>query len=345
MGHANVSIIVPVYNSERYLKQCLDSLVNQTMQEIEIICVNDGSTDNSLQIIMNYAEKDNRIKIIDKENEGQGAARKTGLKQANGEYISFVDSDDWLKLDSYEKLHKNAISNRSDIVMFDINRYDENKNKYTYFDGCNVSKYLDNENIVYNEFIFDYTNIKPFLLNKSFSPCAKIYKNKFLKCYDDFYFPKHTIYEDVPFHVQILLRAKKISYYPEMLYIYRISNVNSSTARSSISTKKVFDIFTVVNKVEDILIDHKKIQEFKYEFFTFKIVQLIQWLNKCNVTLKNEFFEQVKANFEKMSLEDDEINVLNPKIMEKYQNIRNSRSYEDFVMLDGSITESVMMKK
>ena len=93
MNNPKISVIIPVYNVEKYLSECLDSVISQTLKDIEIICVNDGSTDNSLQILKEYASKDTRIKIIDKENEGQGYARKVGLDVANGEYILFCDSD------------------------------------------------------------------------------------------------------------------------------------------------------------------------------------------------------------------------------------------------------------
>ena len=100
-----ISIIVPVYNTEPYLEQCLDSIINQTLEDIEIICVNDGSTDNSLSVLEEYASKDNRIKIINQENEGPGFARNNGLKSVNGEYVLFVDSDDWIELNTCEALY------------------------------------------------------------------------------------------------------------------------------------------------------------------------------------------------------------------------------------------------
>ncbi len=103
-----VSIIVPVYNTEKYLRKCLISLVNQTLHDIEIICVNDGSTDNSLAVLNEFAKKDARIKVIDKENEGQSAARNLAIQQAQGEFLGFVDSDDWVDLKYFEELYNTA---------------------------------------------------------------------------------------------------------------------------------------------------------------------------------------------------------------------------------------------
>ena len=106
MNIPKISVIVPVYNVEKYLSECLDSIINQTLKDIEVICVNDGSTDSSLSILQDYASKDDRIKIIDKKNEGLGYTRKVGLDNAIGDYILFCDSDDkYISDDVFEKLY------------------------------------------------------------------------------------------------------------------------------------------------------------------------------------------------------------------------------------------------
>ena len=112
-----VSVIIPIYNTEKYLKKCLNSLIHQTLSDIEIICVNDGSTDKSIDILRNFASQDHRIKIIEQENKKQGAARNAGMKIAQGEYIGFVDSDDWVDLDYFEKLYISAIKHKADISL------------------------------------------------------------------------------------------------------------------------------------------------------------------------------------------------------------------------------------
>jgi len=306
MNKIEVSIIIPVYNVEKYLSQCLDSIINQTLKEIEIICVNDGSTDSSPQILEEYALKDERIKIIKQENNGVGASRKAGLEFANGEYIAFVDSDDWVELDTYEKLYKNAISNNSDVVMYDTKRYDENKDEYSYYEGFDIANHLNDSNIDFNRFIFNYKDIKPFFLNRSFSAWSKIYKSEFLKGYDDFYFPKNVSCEDVPFHVQVLLRAKRISFLNEKLYNYRTSNINSEMNYFR-KSRKVFDIFTIVDKVKQILIENDKMNEFRFQFNTFIIHQLINWFDKCDYAYKQEFFNRIKPYFTSNDLKDNEI--------------------------------------
>lgn len=122
-----VSVIVPVYNVEKYLKEAMDCIINQTLKEIEIICVDDGSTDSSLDILNKYADKDNRIIILEQENQGAGVARNTGLDIARGEYLSFLDPDDFFELTLLEEFYEKAISCDADIVVCGLNTYDETK--------------------------------------------------------------------------------------------------------------------------------------------------------------------------------------------------------------------------
>lgn len=124
-----VSVIVPVYNVEKYLARCLDSLVAQTLEDLEIICVNDGSTDNSADILAKYAEKDDRITIITQSNAGISEARNVGMKKATGEFVGFVDSDDFIEKDFYEKLYTSAIKNNADIACSSVIRENEKKKK------------------------------------------------------------------------------------------------------------------------------------------------------------------------------------------------------------------------
>ena len=118
-----VSVLVPIYNVEKFLPECLDSLVNQTLKDIEIICINDGSTDRSPQIIQEYAKKDKRIKVINKKNSGYGDSMNQGLKKAKGEYIGIVESDDFIDLDAFEKFYKIAKKYDCDVVKSNFYEY------------------------------------------------------------------------------------------------------------------------------------------------------------------------------------------------------------------------------
>jgi glycosyltransferase involved in cell wall biosynthesis len=125
-----VSVIMPVYNVENYLRQCLDSVINQTLRDIEIICIDDQSTDGSLGILKDYAAIDPRIRIITQKNAGAGAARNTGLKVAKGEYLSFLDSDDFFELDMLEKAYHACSTNNLDFVVFRSDKFDNDSKTY-----------------------------------------------------------------------------------------------------------------------------------------------------------------------------------------------------------------------
>ena len=182
-----VSVIIPVYNAEKYLRQCLDSVVNQTYKNLEIICVNDGSTDNSSEILKEYASKDDRIILINQNNQGNGCARNVGLSRVSGEYISFIDSDDFILQNTYASVISLMIKDNLDILMF---------GHFDYIDGeCRKSFTNDIFNKFKNKKISKENLIQYFLLGV----WNKIFKSSFLKD-NNIFFPKDfNIAEDAIF--------------------------------------------------------------------------------------------------------------------------------------------------
>lgn len=212
-----VSIIVPVYNVEKYLEKCLESLIDQTLKDIEIICVNDGSTDNSLGILKNFANKDSRIKIIDKQNEGVSVARNTGIEVATGQYLMFVDSDDYLIENACEKALNTIEQEDSDICIF--GHYDlVNENKIISHKTNDLMKIKD-------------LKIKENLVEHSIYIWDKIYRTEFIKS-NHIKFPLGLkTAEDVIFCLLCLFNDAKYSTLAKPLYVYRIdTNGNSATS-------------------------------------------------------------------------------------------------------------------
>jgi len=205
-----VSIIIPVYNTEKYLNKCLDSLINQTLENIEIICVDDGSSDNSLEILNKYAFGDSRIKVISQANKKQGSARNAGIKIAKGNYIGFVDSDDYVASDYFEKLYKIALNNNSDIACGSIVRVREHKQKYRllYEDKKCVTK-LEEKLKTCTSIGQDY----------SWNVWNKIYKKSFL-LEKNIWFDESVYFEDVNFTIKALYHAKSVVSVPNTNYYY-----------------------------------------------------------------------------------------------------------------------------
>lgn len=282
-----ISVIIPVYNVENYLNECLDSVYNQKFKDIEIICVNDGSTDNSLEILQNYAKKDSRIKIITQENHGLGHARNTGLKHATGEYVLFVDSDDILCENALEELYNHVSLNDSDVVIFNFFRYNGNVYAPTGIFSDNISE--KGNMIDYTKCTFDYKAIKEYVMYDYFAVWFKMYKKEFLDKYE-LIFPVGIAYEDVLFQVKSFIYADKISFLPKHLYSYRTANSNSLTSDGS----KIFDIVTVVDSVEEFLKEMSLYDDFEFEFLMFKIMH---YEYKIIVSRGTDYFDFVKKEF------------------------------------------------
>ena len=272
---SKVSVIIPVYNTEKYLKKCLNSIINQTLKDIEIIIVNDGSTDNSLNICNEFVKKDERIKLINKENEGLSAARNTGLKLATGEYIGFVDSDDWLSLDFYEKLYENASQNDADIAYGDIVRK-SNKIHKLRRNLTEIAVFTDNLDKIYN--------IKNLSLGCVWD---KIYRKSLLDN-NNLEFEKGVYYEDGRFLVQAIYYANKIVSVPNIYYYYFInpkSIVKSQRTQKKIDDKIMCRIF-ILNFLAD-----KKIKLKKGEFLT--VIYKIRLFGLTLFVIKEDNFVKV----------------------------------------------------
>lgn len=208
-----ISVIVPVYNVEKYLSQCLDSIIHQTYKNLEIILVDDGSTDFSGLICDNYSQKDKRIKIIHKCQGGLSDARNAGLKIATGEYISFIDSDDFIDKNMYSILINNTQKYNSDIVWF---------NYYNYYS----KKHFINSSIIKNNDLYDLSSSDKIKFAKNLfyqykmdaHVWAKLYKRSI---FNNIKFPYGKLFEDIFVLLPILSNAKIISTIPDCLYFYR----------------------------------------------------------------------------------------------------------------------------
>ena len=257
-----VSIIIPVYNTSKYLKQCLDSVVNQTLYDIEIICVDDGSTDNSLEILKEYKKNDKRIKILNQKHKKQGAARNLGIVSASGEYIGFVDSDDWCELDMFEKLYTRAKETDSDITMCAVTTFNDNNSSE--FSKSNISLNLDIFPSMFFENAFSSVDTVDFLMNIPTFAWNKIIK-KSLIVSNSIRFSEGIYFEEGAFFYDSWLSAEKISLIKDFGYFYRMYSDTSTCFSSDFNKlynfkaleekKRILNLF--MHKNETIRFQHR----------------------------------------------------------------------------------------
>ena len=244
-----VSIVVPVYNVEQYIEKCILSLVNQTIDDIEIIFVNDGTKDNSEEIILNYQKQfPKKIKYLKKENGGLSSARNFGIPHATGEYICFLDSDDYVETNMYETMYNEAL--RGDYDMVECNFIWEYPNK----------KRIDIGNI--------YTSQKDALIKSRVVAWNKLYKREII-LNSKVRFPEGLRYEDVEFFYEILPELKKIGYVKEP-FIHYVQRGNSIINTQNERTKEIFAVLDHVLKYykENNLYDEYK-EELEYVYTRF----------------------------------------------------------------------------
>ncbi|MBR2140370.1 MAG: glycosyltransferase family 2 protein [Phascolarctobacterium sp.] len=221
-----LSIIVPVYKVEQYIHKCVDSILNQTFTDFELILVDDGSPDNCGAICDEYALKDERVRVIHKENGGLSDARNFGLKDAKGEYVSFIDSDDWLDLDLYSDVLGYTDKNSLDVVCFDV--YEVKGEKIKYNNRFNENKVFNGKDALYKILTDEIDN----------SACDKVYKRAL---WDGVEFPVGRCFEDVATIYKVFHKSKLVGYYKRAYYYY--VKREGSIVATSFNAVKRYDYF------------------------------------------------------------------------------------------------------
>ncbi len=259
-----VSVIVPVYNVESYLNKCLDSLVNQTIDssELDIIVVNDGSPDNSQTIIDEYTAKYDNIRSFIKENGGLSDARNYGITFAQGEYIAFLDSDDWVDLDLYEKMYNKAISKDFDMVVSDVKFIYPNK---TYIASAGTKKDVINAK-----------QLKKCFVNLFPSACNKLFKKELFMNGQEF--KKGVYFEDVEFTFKILPLIKSIGYVKNCYYFY-LKRDNTIT---SVFDEKLYDLILNFNGIYDYYVENNIMQQYCKELeYAYTRYAYATFISRC----------------------------------------------------------------
>lgn len=260
---SDISIIIPAYNAASYIEDCINSVISQTKKELEIIIINDGSTDNTLEIVKKY--KDKRIKLFTTKNNGIGKTRNMGLKKAQGKYIFFLDSDDYIAKNAMENLYKKAIDLKADIVV------------------GNMLRLKDDNSLTKDEINFPEGNLddnKTQIFEIPLGPCGKLFKKDILTVN----FSEEYKYEDVPFTANAIKNSKKTIKCNDYIYYYRIHDNSETTSMD----KRVFDILEILKQTNSFF--NKSIYD-ELEYLN------IQLLSRYNLQQKNQKDKKLAKDF------------------------------------------------
>lgn len=317
-----ISIIIPIYNSEKYIKECLDSLVNQSLSDIEIICVNDGSTDNTLFILNKFAQNDSRVKIISQENSGQGKARNIGIDVAKGEYISFIDSDDFVDKDFCLKMYNRAHEDATDITMCCVQLFDNQNN-------CNLP---DEEICLLKPFVnefedkcFSFEDTKQYYFDRIYGIAAnKIFRTAFLK-ENNLKFPENIKAEDYLFFYNYWIKVERANICYEKLYYYRKNNVSSDT--STAVTTYGYCFLEHFRSIEKIIKNAGYWEELRIPFLDKKISGIDYWYNRTTKNFQPEFYKMITEEYKRMDLDRTTLDQINYDNKRLYLDIKNNLYY------------------
>lgn len=265
-----ISIIIPVYNVEKYLDQCLDSVVHQTLRDIEIICINDGSTDTCAQILAEYERRDARIKIINQSNSGISIARNSAMKIAAGEYVQFLDADDWLDLECCEKLYNYAHENNLDMLSFGGENVDNETGEHKINPYYSFNWVPDNFKTIFNK-----NDVAPFIRRLAVSACLTIYKKSFLDMHNIQWIDKKICYEDNLFFAQSILSAGRVSIMRDKFYLRRIHGASITQNND----KHYNDWLKISELTLDYVFRHSDENMFKTYYDSYTTECVTRWRN------------------------------------------------------------------
>lgn len=296
-----VSLIVPTYNVEQYLVECMESITNQTLEDIEVICINDGSTDGSLSILQSYADKDKRIIIVDKENGGYGIGMNIGLEIATGEYIGIVEPDDFVPVNMFGNLYDIAKGNNLDFVKADFYRFERATNGDMFLTYNHLSKKEEDYNVVFNP------SETPEAIRWIMNTWSGIYKREFLNKWNI----RHNetpgaSFQDNGFWFQTFVFATRAMIIDKPYYMNRRDNPNSSVK----NMQKVFCVNVEYDHIKDVLIEHPETWNRFKSYYTLKrfhncLTTFRRIDNSCKLDYVNRFSKEMKRAYQLDEIDEE----------------------------------------
>ena len=317
-----VSVIIPVYNVENYLEECLETVTNQTLKDIEIICVNDGSTDSSLDVLKKYMEDDCRIKIITQINNGVANARNVGLDKAKGKYIYFIDSDDIMEINGLKEMYQQCEFKELDMLKFNLMTFDDETGEEKALYQRVKPLFLQN----LGDIVFDYKTIGSDVYTLSPNMQSSFFNHDAVK---DIRFPEKLIFEDNLYLIEALFNSKRVYYYDKFLASKR-ERANSITSSSG---KDFSDVIEIRNLIVDLAKKYNFYDDYKFTIYSRKYMFIKLLFMQTAEYYKNKFFEKIKQDCinKKEQYEKEGIfEILDEKSIKIFNAGLNSEDYKEF---------------
>lgn len=283
-----VSVVMPVYNASRFLKESVDSILNQTLDDLELICVDDGSTDDSLKILNDYVNNDKRVHVFSLNHQGGGNARNYGLNKITGEYLFCMDADDTLDLNAFEEFYKIAEEKELDFLVFKAINYGVEKDHFFETDYQNMQTIYD----IVNDRVFNYKDLGDALFDFNVSPWCKFYNAGFIEK-TGARFRENSKFHDNQFFWDIIFQAERI-YFINEFYYTRKRYDDSLTASGD---KNHINIIGVVNDIIKLFKKHNQLETYKNKLYNLKIMWIIDRYNQIQEKYKDKFFKELHEDF------------------------------------------------
>ena len=315
-----ISVILPVYNSQKFIKKAIESVLDQTFSDFELIIVNDGSTDSTLDIIRDF--KDKRIRLLNQSNQGPGAARNNALEMADGDYVMFLDSDDWYSPDALETAYNEASKFNTDMTFFQMINYNDGEiYENDWFDLKTFDESFEN-------MVFTPAETPGSIFDLSVGVCQKIYNTKFLKSINA-RFPEGIFFEDMPFFYYVYLKCRRISIIKRHLY-YRRKHDGSIT---HVVDEKFYDTVEAGQVLMRIFIENGWYEQYKFDLLAYKINGPRFALRDLPSEYKQHMFELIKEDYEEIKQSeyyDDFLVQLGPIKKKFFLDVLKSKNYDEF---------------
>lgn len=313
-----VSVVMPVYNASRFLNDSINSILNQTLEDLELICVDDGSTDDSLDILNSFKDKDSRVNVFSLKHQGGGNARNYGLEKICGEYLFCMDADDILDLNAFEDFYEIATEKELDFLVFKAINYGVEKDHYFETEYQNMTS-------IYNKVkdsIFSYRDLGDLLFDFNVSPWCKFYNAEFIKS-TDARFRENSKFHDNNFFWSIIFKAQRI-YFINEFYYTRKRYDQSLTASGDSSHSDMVD---VTNDIIRIFKNQGRLENYKGQLFNLKIVWITDRYNQVrDKNAKREFFSKMKMDYENFM----PMNLLDNTNRFVYESVLLSNDFKEF---------------